>query len=43
MNICFITWEYPPRIVGGIARYSGGLARTLAAKGNEVHVLTLDF
>lgn len=43
MKICFITWEYPPRIVGGIARYSRGLARALAARGNEVHVVTLDF
>jgi len=43
LKICLVTWEYPPRIVGGIARYSRGLARALAARGNEVHVVTLDF
>jgi len=38
-----ITWEYPPRIVGGIARHCEGLARALAHQGHEVYVFTLDF
>ena len=43
MRICMLTWEFPPRIVGGIARHCEGLARALAHMGHEVHVFTLDF
>jgi len=43
MKVCMLTWEYPPRIVGGIARHCEGLAKALAKKGVEVHVVTLDF
>jgi glycosyltransferase involved in cell wall biosynthesis len=43
MRIAMITWEYPPRIVGGIARHCEGLAKALARQGHEVHVFTLDF
>jgi len=43
MNICMITWEYPPRIVGGIARHCEGLAKALVKIGHPVHVITLDF
>jgi glycogen(starch) synthase len=43
MNIGILTWEFPPRIVGGIARHCNGLARALAHKGHNVHVVTLDF
>ncbi|MEM2914020.1 MAG: glycosyltransferase family 4 protein, partial [Candidatus Bathyarchaeia archaeon] len=43
MKICMITWEFPPRIVGGIARHCAGLSRALAKEGHEVHVFTLDF
>ncbi len=43
MDICMLTWEYPPRIVGGIARHCEGLAKTLAKMGHTVHVITLDF
>ena len=43
MNICMITWEYPPRIVGGIARHCSGLAGALAKLGHSVHIVTLDF
>jgi len=38
-----ITWEYPPRIVGGIARHCSGLAGALAKLGHSVHIVTLDF
>ena len=37
-----LTWEYPPRIIGGIARHVEGLSRELS-KQHEVHVVTLDF
>jgi glycogen(starch) synthase len=43
MNVCIATWEFPPRIVGGIARHCDGLARALAHNSHEVHVVTLDF
>ena len=38
-----LTWEYPPRIVGGIARHCYGISRALANKGIELHVITLEF
>lgn len=43
MKICMLTWELPPRIVGGIARHCSGLAKALASLGHDVHVFTLDF
>jgi len=43
MKIAMISWEYPPRIVGGIARHCEGLADALSNLGHEVHVFTLDF
>jgi glycogen(starch) synthase len=36
-----VTWEYPPRVVGGISPHVDGLARALAKAGHEVVVLTL--
>jgi len=38
-----LTWEFPPRIVGGIARHCLGLAKGLVRENHEVHVVTLDF
>ncbi|MEM2939761.1 MAG: glycosyltransferase family 4 protein [Candidatus Bathyarchaeia archaeon] len=38
-----LTWEFPPRIVGGIARHCFGLARAIAKMGHNVNVVTLDF
>jgi glycogen synthase len=35
-----LTWEYPPRIVGGIARVVEGLSKALTTLGVEVHVIT---
>jgi len=43
MIVCMLTWEYPPRIVGGISRHCFGLARALSKRGCEVHVVTLGF
>jgi glycogen synthase len=37
---CFLSQEYPPGPVGGIARYVHNLARGIAAMGHRVHVLT---
>jgi len=43
MKVAMISWEYPPRIVGGIARHCEGLAKALSSLGHEVYVFTLDF
>lgn len=43
VKVCLVSWEFPPRIVGGIARHVFGLAKALAKDGNDVSVVTLDF
>ena len=40
MRILMLSWEYPPRIVGGISRVVHDLAQKLGEGGNEVHVVT---
>lgn len=40
MKILMLTWEYPPRIVGGIARVVYDLSHKLVKDGNEVTVIT---
>ena len=40
MRILMLTWEYPPRIVGGIARVVYDLSHKLVKEGNEVTVVT---
>lgn len=40
MRIMMLSWEYPPRIVGGIARVVHDLSHTFASQGHEVHVIT---
>ena len=40
MKILMLTWEYPPRIVGGIARVVHDLSHKLVKEGNEVTVVT---
>jgi glycosyltransferase involved in cell wall biosynthesis len=35
-----LSWEFPPRIIGGISRHVDGLSRALARAGMEVDVLT---
>lgn len=35
-----LSWEYPPRIVGGISPHVFDLSEKLASKGVEVHVIT---
>ena len=43
MRIDMLSWEFPPRIVGGIARHCYGLARSLVKMGHEVRMITLEF
>ena len=40
MKILMLTWEYPPRIVGGISRVVHDLSHKLVKAGNEVTVVT---
>jgi len=39
-TVVMLSWEYPPHVVGGLARHVHGLARALARQGVKVHVLT---
>jgi glycogen(starch) synthase len=38
-----LSWEFPPRIVGGIAPHVYNLSRDLVHKGIDVYVVTCDF
>ena len=40
MRVMMLSWEYPPRIVGGISPHVYELSQQLAVKGIEVHVVT---
>ena len=40
MKILMLTWEYPPRIVGGISRVVHDISHKLVKDGNEVTVVT---
>ena len=42
MRILVLSWEYPPRVVGGLGRHVAALTRSLAAQGHHVHVVTRD-
>ncbi len=43
MKILVIAWEFPPRIVGGIARHVAELYPEIVKLGHEVHLLTVEF
>lgn len=40
MRILMLTWEYPPRVVGGIAHVVSELSRALVQEGCEIDVIT---
>ena len=42
MRVIMLSWEYPPKIVGGISPHVYGLAHGLVALGVEVHVITCE-
>jgi glycogen(starch) synthase len=42
LRILMLTWEYPPRIVGGISRVVEGLSKSLVKLGAEIHVITTE-
>lgn len=42
MNILMLTWEYPPRVVGGLARHSEEISEALVNAWQQVNVITAD-
>lgn len=40
MRVMMLSWEYPPRIVGGISPHVYDLSKELVKRGIEVHVVT---
>ena len=38
-----LSWEYPPRVIGGISPHVFFLSKSLAKNGVKVHVVTCDF
>lgn len=42
MRVVLLSWEYPPRIIGGLGRHVYHLATSMAEQGVEVHVVTKD-
>ncbi|PAX59879.1 glycosyltransferase family 4 protein [Brunnivagina elsteri] len=43
MKILVLSWEFPPRIIGGIARHVGELYPDMVKLGHKVHVITPEF
>ncbi|MCA1831921.1 MAG: glycosyltransferase family 4 protein, partial [Actinomycetota bacterium] len=42
MRILLLSWEFPPRIVGGLGRHVYRLSTALAEAGHDVHVVSRD-
>jgi glycogen(starch) synthase len=40
MRILMLSWEFPPRLVGGLGRHVDALIRSLVAAGHEVHLVS---
>jgi glycosyltransferase involved in cell wall biosynthesis len=43
LTVMMLTWEFPPRIIGGISPHVHYLSRNLAKNGVKVYVVTCDF
>ncbi len=41
-RVLVLSWEYPPRVIGGLARVVSSLSRELASCGWDVNVITAD-
>lgn len=41
MRILVLSWEFPPRVVGGIARHVGELYPEIVKLGHQVHLVTI--
>jgi glycosyltransferase involved in cell wall biosynthesis len=42
MKILVLAWEFPPRIIGGIARHVAELYPEMVKLGHEVHLMTVE-
>lgn len=40
MRILMLSWEFPPKVVGGLARHVHDLSLSLAKRGEDIHVIT---
>lgn len=43
MKILVLAWEFPPRIVGGLARHVAELYPELVRLGHDIHLITVEF
>ncbi len=43
LSVMMFSWEFPPRIIGGISPHVYFLSKSLAKNGVKVHVVTCDF
>ena len=43
LSVMMLTWEFPPRIIGGISPHVNYLSKSLARNGVKVYVVTCDF
>jgi glycosyltransferase involved in cell wall biosynthesis/predicted transcriptional regulator len=43
LSVLMLSWEFPPRIIGGISSHVYGLSTALARRNITVHVVTCDF
>jgi glycogen(starch) synthase len=43
LNVMMLTWEFPPRVIGGISPHVYFLSKSLAKNGVKVYVVTCDF
>ena len=43
LSAMMLTWEFPPRVIGGISPHVYNLSRNLAKHGVKVYVITCDF
>ena len=43
LNVMMLSWEFPPRVIGGISPHVFFLSKSLAKNGVKVYVVTCDF
>jgi glycogen synthase len=43
LNVMMFSWEFPPRVIGGISPHVYFLSKALVKHGVKVHVVTCDF
>jgi glycosyltransferase involved in cell wall biosynthesis len=43
LSVMMLSWEFPPRVIGGISPHIYNLSRSLAKTGVKVNVVTCDF